>query len=126
MPSASQHLEQAERNESLYKDLCRLYTSVPKYTEWEVVALFYSALHYIEAYFDIMHGGRHSDNHGERGRYIRETDALSAIAPDYMLLYRTSINARYRLQSISMDQVRSIEVNEFAAVKGHVRALLRV
>ena len=123
MPSLAKHLEQIDRNESLYRDLCRLYTSVPKYTEWEVVALFYSALHHVEAYLD-MHGGRHSGSHRERNIFIREAADFRAIAAEYMYLYNMSITARYELQQIPMEEVRRIENNEYAAIRRHIRALL--
>ena len=113
------------RNESLYNDLCRLYTSVPEYTEWEIVALFYSALHHVEAYFD-MQGGYHSGSHRERNRIIRDSTEFRAIARDYMRLYNLSIIARYELEHFSMDRVRRIEMNEYAAIKRHVRSLLEM
>ena len=122
MPTEQEHLMQAARNESLYSDLCRLYTSVPKYTEWEIVALFYSALHHVEAYF-YMQGGQHSGSHRERNRLIRESADFRAIARDYMRLYNLSIVARYELEHISMDRIRGSENNEYAAIKRHIRSL---
>ena len=125
MPTEQEHLRQAARNESLYNDLCRLYTSVPKYTEWEVVALFYAALHHIEACVNIREG-RHFDNHSQRNRFIRETVDYRAIWPVYSYMYRLSINARYEVTTFSIEEVRNLEINQLAAIKRHIRALLGV
>ena len=109
----------------MHKDLRRLYTSVPQYAEWEVVALFYAALHHIEAYLD-MREGHHSNNHRERNILIREFADFRVIAGEYMYLYNLSIIARYELQPIPFEEVRRIETNEYAAIKRHVRSLLGI
>ena len=123
MPSVSEHLEQAERNESLYKDLCRLFTSVPNYTEWEVVVLFYAALHYVDAWLtrseDI-----HPRNHAQRLGLVRTNNALRPISDEYRRLYRMSVLARYEMERPSLRETRRIEMNEFAAIKRHIRSLL--
>ena len=125
MPSAFEHLRQAERNESLYRELCQLDTFEPEYTEWEIVVLFYSVLHHIEAYMD-MREGRHSDNHSQRNRHIRETEDFSEIWPAYSYMYRLSINARYEVMSFSTEGVRELEANQFNLIKRHIRSLLGV
>ena len=123
MPSAFEHLRQAERNESLYREICQLHTSEPEYTEWEIVVLFYSVVHHIEAYRD-MREGRHSDNHSQRNRYIRETEEFREIWPAYSYLYRLGINARYESMSFSAEEVRGLEANQFNFIKQHVRSLI--
>ena len=46
MATVQEYLEKAERNEKLADTLASL---PERYTEWEVTALFYSALHYVNA-----------------------------------------------------------------------------
>jgi hypothetical protein len=46
MPVMARHIQQAERNEDLDEYLGR---ATPAFCEWQVVALFYSALHYVDA-----------------------------------------------------------------------------
>ena len=123
MPSVSEHLEQAERNESLYKDLCRLYTSAPNYTEWEVVALFYAALHYVDAWLASSEDV-HPRNHAQRTGIVRSNSALNPIWNEYTGLYRMSVLARYEMERPTLREVRSLEINDFATIKGHVRSLL--
>ncbi|MYE54218.1 MAG: hypothetical protein F4X34_03365 [Chloroflexi bacterium] len=123
MPSVSEHLEQAERNESLYSDLCRLYTSVPEYTEWEVVAFFYAALHYVDSWLAISED-IHPRNHAQRIGLVRNNNALRPISDEYRRLYRMSVLARYEMKHPSLQETRRIEINEYASIRQHVRSLL--
>ena len=55
--------------------------------------------------------------------FVKRAD-FRAIAAEYMYLYNMSITARYELQQIPMEEVRRIENNEYAAIKGaHPRAV---
>ena len=125
MASVSEHLNKAERNEVLYRDLCRLESTEPEYTEWELVALFYSLVHHVEAY-RVVRERQNSDNHSDRNRFIWESADLREIWPAYSYIYRLSMTARYEVVSFYAEEVRQIEMNQYAAIKGHVRALLRV
>lgn len=125
MPNLAEHLEQVERNESLYKDLCRLYTSVPQYSEWEVVALFYAALHYVDAWL-ASSGHIHPRNHSQRTAIVMNDSALIPISDQYGKLYRLSVLARYEMERPPLQEVRRLENNEYAAIKRHVRSLLGI
>ena len=123
MASREQHLRKAERNENLYRDLCRLEHTEPEYTEWEVVALFYSLLHYVEAY-RVVRERQNSDNHSDRNRFIWESADLREIWHAYSYIYRLSMTARYEVVPFSAEEVRHIEINQYAAIRQHVRSLL--
>ena len=123
MASVSEHLGKAERNESLYRDLCRLESTEPEYTEWELVALFYSLVHHIEAY-RVVRERQNSDNHSDRNRFIWESADLRGVWPAYSYIYRLSMTARYEIVSFSAEEVRNIETNQYAAIRRHVRSLL--
>ena len=125
MPSESGHLRQAERNESLYADLCSLDSAPGEYTEWEVVALFYSALHYVDAYL-ANRLAHHPTGHQQRNRLVRITRELMEIERLYTRLYRESTLTRYELRRPTVDEVRDIEHNLFNPTKRHIRALLGV
>ena len=125
MPRVTEHLEQVERNESLYRDLCRLYTSVPQYGEWEVVALFYAALHYVDAWLADSEEV-HPRNHTQRIGMVRSNTALRPISDQYERLYRLSVLARYEMERPPLQEVRNLENNEYAAIKRHVRSLLGI
>ena len=125
MPSESGHLRQAERNESLYADLCSLDSASEEYTEWEVVTLFYSALHYIDAYL-ANRLAHHPIGHVQRNRLVRMTSELVEIEHLYARLYRASTQTRYELRRPTVAEVRDIERNLFIPTKHHIRALLGV
>ena len=125
MPNLAEHLEQVERNESLYRDLCRLYTTVPQYSEWEVVALFYAALHYVDAWL-ASNGHTHPRNHAQRTAIVMNDSALIPISEQYGKLYRLSVLARYEMERPPLQEVRNLENNEYAAIKRHVRSLLEM
>ncbi len=123
MASVSEHLSKAERNEDLYRDLCRLESTEPEYTEWELVALSYSLVHHVEAY-RVVRERQNSENHSDRNRFIWESADLREIWPAYSYIYRLSMTARYEVVSFYAEEVRQIEISQYAAIKGHVRSLL--
>lgn len=125
MASSEQHLSKAERNENLYRDLCRLEYTEPEYTEWEVVALFYSLLHYVEAY-RVVRERQNSNNHSDRNKFVWESADSREIWHAYSYIYRLSMTARYEVVSFSTEEVRRIEINQYAAIRQHVRSLLGV
>ena len=94
-----------------------------EYTEWEVVALFYSLLHLVEAY-RVFRERQNSENHSDRNRFIWESADLRELWPAYSYIYRLSMTARYEVVPFSAEEVRHIEINQYAAIKGYVRSLL--
>ena len=122
MPNFVEHLAQAQRNEELYTELCGL---ASQYTEWEIVTLFYASLHYVDAWL-ARNEGIHPKSHKQRRDFVMRIDAFQPISEDYAFLYRLSIRARYEMEHLSIDAIRSIELNEFANIKRHIRELLRV
>lgn len=65
-----------------------------KFYDWEVIALFYSALHYIDAYLatltpPILDPG----SHRWRNKFV--TQHLPSVAVDYGKLFQLSKDARY-------------------------------
>ena len=66
------------------------------YLDWEVVTLFYAALHYVDAYFATqgLYPRKHTSS-DRRGRNELVLTQLSHIAREYMQLYELSRAARY-------------------------------
>lgn len=123
MPRFDRHLAQAERNERLYHSLD---VRTTEFLDWAITALFYSALHYVDAYLAAMvpPGGSHPTNHGERSLWIARTAGLREIQVEYRRLRDYSEDARYGLVNFSAQQVSNIKDNEFTAVKQHIRSRL--
>ena len=118
MPAEGDHIGQAERNERLYDSLC-VQNSSEEFTEWEVVALFYAALHYINACLASMNV-EHHDNHLNRNRRVNNIASFAPIRTLYRHLYNSSRNARYDLYNYSPSDVRTI-ARQFEPIKVHIR-----
>ena len=123
MPSESQHLNQADRNESCFQSLTSLNPS--RFTEWEVVTLFYSALHYMEAYLARNNKiNPHPKKHAQRKTEISRHAELDSIVENYFSLHDYSANARYELQTFSEAEVAMLHQDEYLPIRESIRALL--
>lgn len=115
MPDLARHLAQAARNEALSQQL------EVGYPEWAITALFYSALHYVEAYFYHHAGGsqpQHYVTHGTRNSGVAQR--LGTLHRPYMVLYNRSRDARYDCVQFTTTDVQRLRQNELAQIKQHV------
>ena len=118
MLTAQDHLALAERNEQFAEALSALPQRFP---EWEVTALFYSALHYASAFLTTQ--GHDPENHGHRNDLVRR---LTNIGEDYRNLYSFSRDARYRGVAFTSQRVDEIKNGAFRRVKEGILALLPI
>jgi hypothetical protein len=132
MPPRQSHVERARQNERFFLgfDL----TTTP-YPDWAAVAIFYAALHWIDAYLDqsvgqiggqqeSAAGGHHPSSHRERFAKIRDEPYLAAIYAQLRRLYDCSFAARYSLLAIDPIAVDDLYVNEYARLRDHLLARL--
>lgn len=105
MGSAKFHIARAERN----YDACLFMRA--EYPEWAGVALFYSALHYIDAALaderDLNKDERNPRKHvgrepGARGRNQIVLSQYPEIGTEYMSLYDMSRRSRYDVGRLSV------------------------
>jgi len=87
--SSIEHLEKARRNQEILFN--HLLNFVEKCPEWVTVVAFYSALHFVDAYFAKLN--LHFQHHQERNSEISES--LKEIFGAYYRLYDLSVNSRY-------------------------------
>jgi hypothetical protein len=87
---ANKHLQQAEKNEQL-----ATYLEGTSYLDWQCTAIFYAAVHYVQAYFMSRKPPTRSDNHAERGTLIQLDNQIAKIYDDYNGLQDSSEAARY-------------------------------
>lgn len=91
------HLDIAERNRSLARDLLELAASgalqQPPY-EWIAVIGFYAALHYVDAYLWEM-ARRETRSHPQRAALVRQDIVLRACAGEYHRLMNAGTSGRY-------------------------------
>ncbi|MBM4033487.1 MAG: hypothetical protein FJ291_17125 [Planctomycetes bacterium] len=87
MATREKHLAQAGANRAFYEELL----DRPQYRDWAVTALFYAAVHYVDAF---LHP-RHPADHGTRNHLIRTSPLLQPLYVKYRRLQDRSQDARY-------------------------------
>jgi hypothetical protein len=122
----AEHLQQARHNEALASQLGS--PSLLAY-DWAITALFYCALHFVDAYlFDLRnldpegHTARWDQRLGRRilGRNDYVKLNIPAIYQDYEKLYNASRRARYEgafLSTTANRYYQSLKNNEFTRVR---------
>jgi hypothetical protein len=120
MPDQSIHLAKAEAN-------ARFAMSLPLESQiaadWAVTALFYSAIHLVEAYFAIS--GFHSKTHGEREFRMFGSSDLHPIRMPYAQLKTVSLDARYRVGGFSADYVLNHAKPKLDEIQRHIFTMLQ-
>jgi len=117
-PAPSDHVRKADENKSFGYGMIATH---PTSAGWALTAMFYSALHYAEAYF--LKTSKHVDNHGERSDAIKFDRNLSGIYGQYMHLFDCGFNARYRLKIYGKSDVEKAKPS-LEAVEKHIKSLL--
>ena len=116
MPTLDQHLSFAESNERFAGSIAALPTRFP---DWEITVLFYSALHYADAFLSTQ--GIHPRNHDSR---IESIKLYISAWEDYRHLYRLSLGARYNMASFTTERADVIKTGPFRRCKEEILALL--
>ena len=116
MPGLQQHLAQAARNEEFADTISALQT---RFTQWEITALFYGVLHYIDAFLATQ--GHHPSNHQERRRLVAQ---LTSLQREYENLYDLSIKARYATTEFTPQDVEGLKAGDFRVLKEGILSLL--
>ncbi|MGP8244797.1 MAG: hypothetical protein ACLQVN_09800 [Bryobacteraceae bacterium] len=118
MPSRDEHLSKAQKNKEFAKSIK---LDNPTSVGWALTSLFYSALHYIEAYNAKYNF--HCKKHQDLNDNIARNPMLSAISDDYLDLSAFSWNARY--QAVKYGTAEFEEALQYhAAIERHVMDLI--
>jgi len=120
MAREDQHRQRAQRNEQFAESLdC----TQAIHENWAIVATFYSALHYVEAYFSRY--SVQARNHDERFEQIKCDSKLLPMLSSYKYLYVLSRTARYHCEGIK-DQAYSKEAKpRLDAIKKQISHALK-
>ena len=119
MPSSSQHIDKADRDADFAYELDQ---NTESNREWAVIAFFYAALHYIEAYFAARHDLHHM-NHWGRDKAIGLDGQLEPIWSPYRELKDAANAARYDVSVCTSDEVQAA-AELYEGVKGRIHDLL--
>ena len=119
MPLKHDHLSKAKHDEEF---VASLDLATTPYLDWAITALFYAALHYVEAYFATMK--RHSPDHRTRDSAVQRDSRIRGIYSDYSELKNYSINARYYMTPFSESDVRKNLLVRLANIRARISPLL--
>ena len=109
MADLAAHLEQARKNESTARLLLDAETF-----DWAITALFYAALHQLQAY--LLQLGVVPSSHVRREAEIRKHAELWPIEEAYKLLRAHSENARYECEPFTRAEFEAIRSSSYASI----------
>ena len=101
MPNQQEHLKKASHNENFYQSLAL--ESTP-YKDWLVVGVFYTALHFIDAYLAKRH--IHPFSHAMRDDWVKKNRELDEIWLDYRDLKEFRMKASYKIYEFTTEEIR--------------------
>ena len=120
------HLTQAHHNEDLAQQLGR--TPLEMY-DWAITALFYSILHFVDAYL-LQYHNISPKGHTRRGKIPGRAECVKQYLPQiydaYKILYDASVRARYEggyLGPGSAGDYQNLRDTEFTGARGFFRQL---
>jgi len=108
MPSASEHFSQAQRNEGLFEEIG------VSFSDWAMTALFYAAMHHVQAAFVQKGVSPIPTEHGSRKRAIKEH--FQRVAGRYEDLEQWSRDARYECSTFSRGELEAA-MNDLRAIR---------
>ena len=119
-PSLEEHLRWARTFED---DFLSIFNA--KVFNWATVALFYSALHYIQAFLVQRGLGEMVENHPLRNRLVDTISELKDISTSYRHLHDTGWACRYRGRAVKREDIEGLLRPDFVRVRDRVKSLLR-
>jgi hypothetical protein len=118
VPNRDEHLIRAEENEKLALGLSRKYGFC---IDWAITMLFYSSLHWIDAY--LAGKNLHPMSHEIRDDEVGKNGSLTDIFADYRRLKDLSRSARYEIANHTEEKL-NLARHRLARIKNHVSLLL--
>lgn len=118
MPSRDEHLSKARKNKEFVESIN---LDNPTRVGWALTVLFYSALHYIEAYNAKY--SCHCKNHQDLNDNIERNPMLTDISDDYLDLANFSWNARYKAVNYTKKEFEEA-LQYHAAIEKHITDLI--
>ncbi|HEX7360918.1 MAG TPA: hypothetical protein VF283_10540 [Bryobacteraceae bacterium] len=120
MPSKAEHIAKAEGNEAFASEMPL--TRQPN-IDWALVAIFYAAVHYVEAYFSLS--GTHLRSHTTRDRYVGRDPKLKPVFREYSNLKYYAYNARYEATNFKPLEVTEIALPALDKIKAQLKPLFQ-
>jgi len=118
MPAKVEHLKKAEHNEAFFNSLDIDKTN---YLDWVVNGIFYSAIHYIEAYFAMQ--DKDSESHYHRTVLIEEDHNLGRrfFTDMYRELRDDCYEGRYLMRVFTAHEIKRYIIPNFENIKHYLQ-----
>ncbi len=120
MPTRDEHVTKAEGNQTFAESID---TTNQTRIDWKLVVLFYTAVHYVEAYL-AKALNQHLRSHTTRDSYISRETNLRKIRDPYAHLKFFGYNARYEVSGFTTQDVQDA-LGYLAQVKALLTPLLK-
>lgn len=122
MPSFEGHRQKCDIAKSAQLTLQA--ADLPEHADWIVIAAFYQALHWVDAFFAL--DNYHPGGHGRRKNAIYRHEDLRPIRDSYTKFYDASITARYEPETFkdASHEVEALLEEDLAAIVTHISELI--
>jgi len=120
MPNQLDHINKARHNEAFAASI-----KETQFLDWLVNGVFYSAMHYTEAYLAI--NNNHPNSHPVRNEFIQEDPNLgwNFYRNMYRPLRDDSYEARYNMRIFTLDEINRHIIPLLESVKQHLSQYIR-
>lgn len=120
MPSKKDHIDKARHNEKFYSSFD---LDTTPFLDWVVNGIFYSALHYVDSYFESK--GIRPGNHRDRNELILTESGFERsfykLYHNYRHLQDDSEGGRYKMQVFASDEIRRDIIPKLNDIKTHLK-----
>jgi hypothetical protein len=113
MPNTAEHWSQGEHNEAFYQGIDK-----DVYSDWAATALFYSALHYIDAFLAGI--GIDPGGHDDRDSEVANRKELRPLARQYFRLKNRSRDARYNCGKFHPQELQRSFGNDLSYIRNYL------
>jgi len=121
--TGTQHLEQAMLNEQLAMWLAS--REPERAASWAIIMLFYSALHYIDAYLEGVRAVSSPSHEAQDANIAADPEMQNRqVVERFQVLRQASIEARYRMRCFTVDEFYDYCNGYFLPIKHAVTELL--
>jgi HEPN domain-containing protein len=114
-----QHLAKAQKNRQLST---ALETQLTDYRDWQVITVFYAAVHLVQAYLRAKTSA-YPQTHQERDELINRLPDLKPLYVPYNELKRVSVKSRYACLPVNQYDVNEAR-KQYDIIRAHIDKLL--
>lgn len=117
--SSNSHLQRAQHNRTFSETV---QATINDYDDWQVIAIFYAAIHVLQAYFSAK-TSEYPQTHQNRDDLLLRDRNLTPIYKEYRELKQLSVSCRYMCWPTNAHDVSSAK-SYLQRIEDHIASLL--